>query len=74
MKNLGWYVFTIIVVLYVLKVPSVVQFVNGIRDVLLTTWNYVIDVLTHVKERHPIFYIFLPFILLYLIRPNFTEE
>lgn len=71
---MGWCVLTIVIVLYILKVPSAVQFVNGIRDVAISVWNYTWDMVTHVKDRHPAVYILLPFILLYLLRPNFTEE
>lgn len=57
------------VILYYLKVPSVVTFINGNLIVLITAWNYVVDVLSNVRDRHPWIWISIFFILLYTMVP-----
>jgi hypothetical protein len=63
----------VIAILYILKVDGVVSFVNGALVPVQTVINYVIDVGTHVRERHPFFYIFLWFFLLFLMRPEYES-
>lgn len=61
--------FIIILILYLLKAPSVVAFVES----LIPLYNATIDFLTHFRERHPFLFISLYFILLYLMRPEKRE-
>lgn len=56
----------IILILYLLKAPSIVAFVHS----LIPLYNATIDTLTHFRERHPFMFISLYFILLYLMRPE----
>lgn len=48
-----WIVIGFIILLYYLKAPSVVIFVNGILSVITTVWNDTLDILMNLKERHP---------------------
>ena len=57
----------VIGLLYVLKVPNVVTFVNQIRDVIMVVVTYVLDELTHVRERHPFVFMAIPLLLFYLM-------
>lgn len=59
-----------IAILYFIKVPGVVHFVDNILRPVFTTTNYIIDVMTHIRERHPYIYMSLFFILLFLMRPK----
>lgn len=58
-----------IIILYYLKVPTVVTTINGLLVPLTTVWNYLIDVGTNVRERHPWIWISLFFILWYTMIP-----
>jgi len=64
--NKLWYIAGFIVLLYFLKVPSVVKFSDGITSYLAYNWNFILDVGMNVKDRHPWVWISLPFILLLL--------
>lgn len=63
----------VILILYFLKVPGVVTFVNNLTAPLLTFTNYAIDVGTHIRERHPFVYIGMWFLLLFLMRPEYDS-
>lgn len=69
MKNV-LYVLGIITLLYVLKVPQVVDLVTNIHQHVSIVWNYTIDVLINFRERHPYFYICIPFCILYLMKSH----
>lgn len=62
-----WFIVGFIALLYFLKAPNVVHFVNGILDYIATNWNFLIDVMMNVRDRHPWVWIALPFILLVLM-------
>jgi hypothetical protein len=68
--NKLWFLAGFIVILYFLKVPSVVHFIDGILSVVITAWNYMLDVMMHVKDRHPWVWISLPFWLLILMKKD----
>lgn len=59
-----------IIVLYFLKVPSIVTFINGILVVVFNAWNYIIDVISNIRERHPWLWIGLFFLLWYSMIPE----
>lgn len=70
MNNKIWFIFAFVVILYFLKVHSVVVFVDGIRAYIGYNWNFIIDVMMNVKDRHPWVWISLPFLLLVLMTPS----
>lgn len=57
----------VVVVLYYLKVPVVVTFVDQLRAALIPTWNQAMDSWIHFMERHPYIYASLPVVLVYLM-------
>ncbi len=69
MKFIG-YVTLAIFILYLLKVPSVVQFVQEFIIVIATVENYALDVVLNLKERHWFIWICLPLILFILMLPE----
>lgn len=60
----------IIVILYAIKVPGVVATVNQNIQVAITIWNYTIDVIINLRDRHPFIFISLFFILLATLMPS----
>ena len=58
-----------IVLLYYLKVPMVVTFIDGNLKVVFTAWNYLLDVFMNVKLRHPWEWMSLPLWLFLLMSP-----
>ena len=61
-------VLAVIVALYILRVPGVVAFVDGMKIPLFNATNYLIDISTHIRERHPFIYMSLFFVLFFLMR------
>lgn len=66
-------VLTVMAILYFLKVPPVVSFVNDMLTPVYAIITYVVDVGTHVRERHPFVYMFLWIILLFLMKPEYDS-
>lgn len=61
------YIIVIMAILYILRVPNVVTFVNQVFAVIHTVIAYILDELTHVRERHPFIFISIPALLFYLM-------
>lgn len=70
MNNKFYILVLFIVLLYFLKVPSVVTFINGILVVVFNAWNYLIDVMSNIRDRHPWVWIALFFVLWYTMIPE----
>ena len=64
-------VLAVFAILYVIKIPGVVSFVDNLLAPVLTFTNYVIDVSTHIRERHPFIYMGMWILLLFLMRPEY---
>ena len=69
MNNKLYIAVLFIAALYILKVPSVVSFINGILIVVFNAWNYIVDVISNVRERHPWLWIAIFFALWYTMIP-----
>jgi hypothetical protein len=52
-----FYISLIIFILYAIKVPFVVAFVNQQLQIAITVWNYILDVAINLRDRHPIVWI-----------------
>ena len=61
-------VLIVFIVLYYLKVPVVVSFIDQLRVAIVPIWDQVIDSWIHLMERHPYLYMSLPVMLVYLMR------
>lgn len=69
MSNKLWFLLAFFVLLYYLKVKMVVTFVDGILSYVGYNWNYLLDVMMNIRDRHPWVWISLPFLLLVLMTP-----
>lgn len=63
-------VLLVIAILYIIRVPQVVLFVNNVSQPVFSVTNYIVDVATHIRERHPFMYMALFIILFFLMRPQ----
>lgn len=68
--NRLWYVFALVIILYYLKVPSIVSFIDGILVVVANVWNFTLDSMMNIRDRHPWIWISLPFLLLVIMSPQ----
>lgn len=64
-------VLLVIAILYIIRVPQVVLFVNNVSQPVFSVTNYIVDVVTHIRERHPFMYMALFFALFFLMRPQY---
>ncbi len=60
----------VIALLYIIRVPGVVSFVDGAITPGLNAVAYIVDISTHLRERHTYFYMSLWFVLLFLMRSD----
>lgn len=67
MKNLIYLVIGI-TILYYIKVPTIVNTIDNIREPLINSVAYIIDVSTHLRERHPFVFMSMFPLLLFLMR------
>ena len=69
MNNKFYILVLFIIMLYYLKVPFVVTSINGVLVPITTAWNYLIDVGSNIRERHPWIWMSLFVLLWYSMIP-----
>jgi len=67
-------IIAVITILYFLKVMPVVNFVNDAIAPMYAVINYLVDVGTHVRERHTFVYMGLWLVLLFLMKPEYEGK